>query len=77
MDGGATDSWSFMAFSRGAKNCIGEKFARAEMALLLISLVGSFDIKLCGERGTGQPVETLDTFTGAISKEVWVSLFAV
>jgi cytochrome P450 len=76
-DGGATDSWSFMAFSRGAKNCIGEKFARAEMALLLIKLLSHFELKLCGEGGVGQPAGSLDvfyTFTGAISRGVWVSL---
>ena len=79
-DGGATDTWSFMAFSRGAKNCIGEKFARAEMAVLLIKLLGHFDLKLCreeGVEGSESPPSHLDvfySFTGAISTGIWASL---
>ena len=44
--GGAQSHYSFMAFSQGARNCIGSSFARAEFAACLACLVGRFEIGL-------------------------------
>lgn len=44
--GGADSHYSYMAFSQGARSCIGASFAKAEFAACLACLVGRFDIKL-------------------------------
>ncbi|KAL7523830.1 hypothetical protein ACHAXR_000351 [Thalassiosira sp. AJA248-18] len=38
--------FSFIPFSAGGRNCIGEKFARFEAQLILANLIQNFDVKL-------------------------------
>ncbi|KAJ6779628.1 hypothetical protein PWT90_09416 [Aphanocladium album] len=47
--GGATSNYAFLTFLHGPRSCIGEKFARAELACMLAGLVGRFDIQLRDE----------------------------
>lgn len=44
--GGASSTFSFMTFSHGPRNCIGQSFARGEMAALLAGLVRQFHMEL-------------------------------
>ena len=52
--GGAKSIFSNMTFSHGPKNCIGERFARAEMAVVLAILIGKFEIVFAGAGRPGQ-----------------------
>lgn len=74
--GGATDAWSFMTFIRGNRSCIGEKFARSEMAVILAALIGKFEFRFEGASGKGKPIEELEihyAFTGHVSGGIWVT----
>ncbi|KAK4187716.1 cytochrome P450 [Podospora australis] len=78
--GGAVDPWVMMTFSRGARQCIGERFARAEMAVVLAALVGRFRFELRGASGKGKPMEDLDIFygfTGCIAGGLWTGVEVV
>ncbi|KAH0545197.1 hypothetical protein FGG08_000651 [Glutinoglossum americanum] len=44
--GGASSNFAFMTFFHGPRGCVGENFARAEMACLLAVLVGRFEMEL-------------------------------
>ena len=44
--GGASSNFAFMTFFHGPRSCIGESFARTEMACLLAVLVGRFEMEL-------------------------------
>ena len=46
--GGSSDPYAFMTFTYGPRACMGERFARAEMATLVAQLVGSFEWKFKG-----------------------------
>lgn len=46
--GGSNDPHSVMTFTYGARACIGEKFARGEMLILVAQLVGRFEWKFKG-----------------------------
>jgi cytochrome P450 len=75
--GGATDNCSFTTFGRGPRTCIGERFARAEMAVVLAGLVGRFEIKFHGASGKGRPIEELYVRHGVSSHVIggfWVTL---
>lgn len=75
LAGGATDSWSFMTFNKGARSCIGEKFARGEMAVVLAGLIGKFEFTFNGASGKGKPLDDLDImydFTGSVLGGMWV-----
>lgn len=43
--GGAKDNYSFNTFMQGPRNCIGQGFAKSELATLLTALVGRYDFK--------------------------------
>ncbi|KAJ5899426.1 hypothetical protein N7495_004170 [Penicillium taxi] len=44
--GGATNNYAFMSFLHGPRSCIGQSFAKAELACLLAAVVGSFELEL-------------------------------
>ncbi|KAF2174285.1 hypothetical protein M409DRAFT_16548 [Zasmidium cellare ATCC 36951] len=53
-NGGMKDRQAFLSFSQGPRSCIGERFARAEMAFIIAGLVQSFDIDFAGTGEDGQ-----------------------
>ncbi|KAJ0124305.1 hypothetical protein J7T55_005643 [Diaporthe amygdali] len=72
--GGAIDPWVMMTFSRGGRQCIGERFARTEMAVVLAALVGRMRFYFQGASGRGKPINDLDIFygfTGYIFGGLW------
>jgi cytochrome P450 len=78
--GGATDSCSFTTFSRGPRICIGERFARCEMAVVLAGLVGRFQIVFQGASGKGKSMEELYIRHGITSHIIggfWVTITEV
>ncbi|KAL1304890.1 hypothetical protein AAFC00_003808 [Neodothiora populina] len=48
--GGAESQYGFMAFSYGARSCIGAAFAKAEIAALLAAVIGRFNVELADMR---------------------------
>lgn len=44
--GGASSTFSFMTFSHGPRNCIGQIFARGELAAIIAVLVRHFHMEL-------------------------------
>ncbi|PWY91980.1 cytochrome P450 [Aspergillus sclerotioniger CBS 115572] len=44
--GGATSNYSFLTFLHGPRSCIGQGFAKAELACLLAAFVGKFQFEL-------------------------------
>jgi cytochrome P450 len=44
--GGATSNYGYMTFLHGPRSCMGQNFAKAEMACLVAALVGSFEMEL-------------------------------
>ncbi|KAJ5105679.1 hypothetical protein NUU61_003026 [Penicillium alfredii] len=44
--GGATSNYAFLSFLHGPRGCIGQGFARAELACLLAATVGHFHMEL-------------------------------
>lgn len=46
--GGTNDVYAVISFSHGARSCIGERFAKAEMLALLAALVGRYEWKYRG-----------------------------
>ncbi|KAE8131093.1 putative cytochrome P450 monooxygenase [Aspergillus pseudotamarii] len=44
--GGATSNYAFLSFLHGPRSCIGQGFAKAELACLLAAVVGSFSFEL-------------------------------
>ncbi|KAE8154019.1 cytochrome P450 [Aspergillus avenaceus] len=51
--GGATSNYAMLSFSAGNRNCLGHAFARAELACLVASIVGRFDILLANPETAG------------------------
>ena len=47
--GGSSSNFSFLTFLHGPRSCIGEKFARGELACLVAAWVRAFDTKLADE----------------------------
>ncbi|RYO98550.1 hypothetical protein DL764_007057 [Monosporascus ibericus] len=47
--GGASSNYAFLTFLHGPRSCIGQAFARAELACLLASWVGRFEFALRDE----------------------------
>lgn len=75
--GGAIDPWVMMTFSRGSRQCIGERFARAEMGVVLAALVGRMRFCFQGASGRGKPINDLDIFygfTGYIFGGLWTTV---
>lgn len=44
--GGSTSNYAFLTFLHGPRSCIGASFARAELACLVASVVGRFELEL-------------------------------
>lgn len=44
--GGASSNYSFLTFLHGPRSCIGERFAKAELAALLGAFVGRFEFEM-------------------------------
>ncbi|GFF34800.1 hypothetical protein IFM58399_03997 [Aspergillus lentulus] len=44
--GGASSNYAFLSFLHGPRSCIGQGFAKAELACLLAAVVGSFEFEL-------------------------------
>ena len=44
--GGASSNYAFLSFLHGPRSCIGQGFAKSEMACLLAAMVGSFKFEL-------------------------------
>lgn len=44
--GGATNNYAFLTFLHGPRSCIGQGFAKAELACLVASMVGRFEMAL-------------------------------
>ncbi|RDW72924.1 hypothetical protein BP6252_06831 [Coleophoma cylindrospora] len=76
--GGATDLYSFLSFSHGPRSCIGERFARAEMATVLAALVGRFHFSFVGSGVDVNPdPDMLDCEFGVTTKingGLWVNM---
>jgi len=69
--GGSLDPYAFMSFFRGVRACIGEKFARAEMAIVLAGIVGRYHLMLAGagesQKASEKPnLNIIYGFTGKI-----------
>ena len=47
--GGAENSYSYLTFLQGPRNCIGQGFARGELACLLAAWVGAFETTFADE----------------------------
>ncbi|KAJ5755847.1 hypothetical protein N7533_005390 [Penicillium manginii] len=45
-NGGATSNYAFLTFIHGPRSCIGQGFAKAELACLLAAVVGRFQFEL-------------------------------
>ncbi|KAI1766324.1 cytochrome P450 [Hypoxylon sp. FL1150] len=63
--GGATNNFAFLTFSAGPKNCIGQQWARAELACLVAALVGRFEIELTNP----DTAEYVEPVTALMSRE--------
>jgi hypothetical protein len=50
-DGGAKSGISFMPFSEGPRNCVGQSLAKMEVTTLLAKLLAAFEIELAPEMG--------------------------
>ncbi|KAG9400682.1 hypothetical protein AC1031_010125 [Aphanomyces cochlioides] len=46
LRGGSSHNFYFLPFSMGSKNCIGQRFAMAEIRVILAMLFANFDIKI-------------------------------
>ena len=53
--GGAADLYSFNTFSHGPRACIGERFARAEMLVVIAALIGRYNVEFVGTGETVNP----------------------
>ncbi|EAW13632.1 cytochrome P450 monooxygenase sphH [Aspergillus clavatus NRRL 1] len=58
--GGASSNYAFLSFLHGPRSCIGQGFAKAELACLLAALVGSFEFEL---RDPAAPLEVREGAT--------------
>jgi cytochrome P450 len=74
--GGAEDRKSNMTFSAGARVCIGERFARAELKHLLAALVGNYNFSWAGtgEDGKRQELQLEHGITSRMIGSLWVKM---
>ncbi|KAI9766221.1 MAG: hypothetical protein M1839_004997 [Geoglossum umbratile] len=66
--GGASSNFAFMTFFHGPRSCIGEGFAKTEMACLLAVLVGRFELELA------DPARKLAACRGLTSRPMGVGV---
>lgn len=74
---GAIDAYSFTTFGRGPRTCISERFARAEIAVVLAGLVRRFEISFQGASGRGKGIEELflrHSGTTHVIGRIWVGV---
>lgn len=57
VNGGAEDRLAFLGFGAGPRNCIGEKFARAEIGCLLAEILKKFEVEFVGTGQDGKSSE--------------------
>jgi cytochrome P450 len=55
--GGARERLAFLGFGAGPRTCLGERFARAELAFLVAAIVGRYEIKFKGTGPMGKEQE--------------------
>ena len=72
--GGAEDRKANLTFSSGARICIGERFARAELKFLLAGLVSSYKFTWAGtgEDGKRQELQLEHGITSRMIGSLWV-----
>ena len=74
--GGAEDRKANLTFSAGARVCIGERFARAELKHLLAGLVSSYNFTWAGtgEDGKQQELQLEHGITSRMIGSLWVKM---
>lgn len=74
--GGAKDRNAFMTFSAGARICIGQRFARAELKHLLAGLIAKYKFTWAGtgEDGQAQDMELEQGTTSRMIGGLWVRM---
>lgn len=77
--GGAKDRNAFMTFSAGARICIGQRFARAELKHLLAGLIAKYQFTWAGtgEDGQAQEMELEQGTTSRMIGGLWVKMESV
>jgi cytochrome P450 len=77
--GGAKDRNALMTFSAGARICIGQRFARAELKHLLTGLIAKYKFTWAGtgEDGQGQEMELEQGTTSRMIGGLWVKMESV
>jgi cytochrome P450 len=74
--GGAKDRNAFMTFSAGARICIGQRFARAELKHLLTGLIAEYKFTWAGT-GKGGQAQEMELEQGTTSRMIgglWVKM---
>lgn len=74
--GGAEDRKANLTFSSGARICIGERFARAELKFLLAGLISSYRFTWAGtgEDGKRQELQLEHGITSRMIGSLWVKM---
>lgn len=74
--GGAKDRNAFMTFSAGARICIGQRFARAELKHLLVGLIAKYKFTWAGtgEDGRSQEMKLEQGTTSRMIGGLWVEM---
>jgi cytochrome P450 len=74
--GGAKDRNAFMTFSAGARICIGQRFARAELKHLLVGLIAQYKFTWAGtgEDGQEQEMKLEQGTTSRMIGGLWVKM---
>lgn len=74
--GGAKDRSAFMTFSAGARICIGQRFARAELKHLLAGLLAKYKFTWVGtgEDGQAQEMQLEQGTTSRMIGGLWVKM---
>lgn len=77
--GGAKDKNALMTFSAGARICIGQRFARAELKYLLAGLVANYKFTWAGtgKDGLAQELQLEHGVTSRMIGGLWVKMEAV
>jgi cytochrome P450 len=77
--GGAKDRNAFLTFSAGARICIGQRFARAELKHLLVGLIAKYKFTWAGtgEDGQAQEMKLEQGTTSRMIGGLWVKMEAI
>ncbi|KPI45859.1 Cytochrome 4d1 [Cyphellophora attinorum] len=71
--GGAQSNYSFLTFLHGPRSCIGEKFARAELAALLAAFVGKFEVEF-RDKADGEHILIKGGITARPRDGLWLKI---